>query len=123
LRKTNFYAMENPFVLLDQRLDRIESLVMEMKNGAVEKPAPDGYDIIDIDEATQLLGIAKPTVYGKTSRGEIPHMKRGKRLYFSKKELLEWLKSGRRKTRADIEQEAKSYILRKGSPFHGNPSY
>jgi len=115
--------MENPFVLLDQRLDRIETLVMEMKNGAVEKPDPDGYDIIDIDEATQLLGIAKPTVYDKTSKGEIPHMKRGKRLYFSKKELLEWLKSGRRKMRSDIEQEAKAYILRKGSPFHGNPSY
>jgi len=41
-------------------------------------------------------------------------MKRGKRLYFSRTELLEYLKAGRKKTNAEIEGEAETYLKRKG---------
>ena len=34
-----------------------------------------------------------------------------KRLYFSRTELLEYLKEGRKKSNAEIEQEAKAYLL------------
>ena len=33
-----------------------------------------------------------------------------KRLYFSRTELLEYLKDGRKKSNAEIEQEAKAYL-------------
>jgi len=32
-------------------------------------------------------------------------------LYFSKQELTDWIKAGRKKTNAEIEQEAKAYLL------------
>ena len=38
-------------------------------------------------------------------------MKRSKRLYFSRTELLNYLKDGRKKSNAEIEQEAKAYLL------------
>lgn len=52
-----------------------------------------------------------PTIYSKVSRGELPVMKRSKRLYFSRKELVDYLKEGRRKSNAEIEAQAESYLL------------
>jgi predicted DNA-binding transcriptional regulator AlpA len=40
----------------------------------------------------QVTGLARSTLYNKCSRDEIPHHKKGK-LYFSKKELQEWMNS------------------------------
>ena len=37
-------------------------------------------------------------------------MKRGKRLYFSTTELMEYIKEGRKKSYAEIEQEAGMYL-------------
>jgi len=38
-------------------------------------------------------------------------MKRGKRLYISRAELLEYLKDGREKSNAEIERNANVYLL------------
>jgi len=52
-------------------------------------------DLIFIDEAAELLGISKNTIYMRTSQKTIPFMKRGTKLYFSRKALLNWLETGR----------------------------
>jgi hypothetical protein len=43
---------------------------------------------------------------------EIPNAKRGKRLYFKRSEIDDWISQSRRKTVAEIEQEASNYLLR-----------
>ena len=58
----------------------------------VEQADPD--KLLNIDEAAQYLSLAKQTLYGFTSRGVIPHLKRGKRLYFKKTTLLKWVNQG-----------------------------
>jgi hypothetical protein len=40
-------------------------------------------------------------------------MKRSKRLYFSRTELLEYLKDGRKLTNTEIEQQADQYLANK----------
>jgi hypothetical protein len=45
-----------------------------------------------------------------TSSNDIPHYKSGKRLYFKKSEIDEWVFSNRIKTNDDIEKEAMEYI-------------
>ena len=40
-------------------------------------------------------------------------MKKGKRLYFSKSELVEWIKSGKRQTRDEIADEAMDSMISK----------
>ena len=102
--------MENPFNLIDQRLERIESLVLELKSKGSQSPPSNTVDLLSIDEAVVLLNLAKPTVYNLVSSGKIPVMKKSKRLYFSRNELLNWLQSGRKKTIEEIEEEAKSYV-------------
>ena len=48
-----------------------------------------------------------------TSQRLIPYHKKNKRIYFLKSEIDEWLKTGRRKTTAEIHAEAIAYVNRK----------
>lgn len=68
-----------------------------------EKPIP-------IQDAAQFLGLTVPTIYSKVSKGEVPVTKRGKRLYFFRSELLAYLREGRKKSNAEIEAEAESFL-------------
>ena len=61
--------------------------------------------------------VAKTTVYGMTHCDTIPHYKNGKRLYFKKEEIDEWIFSKRIKTRDDIENEAMEYLRKNPRKF------
>ncbi len=39
-------------------------------------------ELLNILQASEYLSLAKQTLYGFTSKGVIPHLKRGKKLYF-----------------------------------------
>ncbi|MCW5961033.1 MAG: helix-turn-helix domain-containing protein [Pyrinomonadaceae bacterium] len=62
-----------------------------------------------IDLAISVTGLAKPTIYSKVSRREIPHCKKGKRLYFSRSELTQWIAAGKRRTQSEIASDATEY--------------
>jgi len=67
---------------------------------------------LSISEAADFLNLSVPTLYSKVSRGELPVMKRGKRLYFSLPELSDYLKAGRKKSNAEIAAEADQYLIK-----------
>jgi excisionase family DNA binding protein len=52
--------------------------------------------LIDIDEAASIVKLKRSTLYALTSRRQIPHYKRGGKLYFRRSELIDWLTQGRR---------------------------
>ncbi|GAA4295711.1 helix-turn-helix domain-containing protein [Nibribacter koreensis] len=54
-------------------------------------------ELLTIEQAAQMLGLAKSTIYVLTSRQEIPCFKKSRRLYFRRSELLTWVEAGRRK--------------------------
>ena len=60
---------------------------------------------LTIDQLCQYLPYkpAKPTIYGKVQKKEIPHYKKGKHLYFLQSEIDIWLKEGRRLTRSEAK--------------------
>jgi excisionase family DNA binding protein len=70
-------------------------------------------DFLTIQQAATFLTLTVPTIYGLVHRGEIPVSKRGKRLYFSKQELTNWIKAGRKKTMVEIDNEAQTYLNKK----------
>lgn len=81
-------------------------------NKQPEQPTNDHPEqLLTIQEAAEFLSLTVPTMYSKVSKGDLPVMKRSKRLYFSRTELLEYLKQGRKKSNAEIEQEAEAYLL------------
>ena len=69
--------------------------------------------LLTIKEAAEFLHLSVPTLYGYVSKSAIPVSKQGKRLYFSKQELTEWVKTGRKKTIAEISAEANTYLTKK----------
>jgi predicted DNA-binding transcriptional regulator AlpA len=75
---------------------------------AEQKPTQQTDEIGGIDLAVEITGKAKPTIYNLVSERKIPHSKRGKQLYFSKRELLDWISSGKRKTAAEIQSAAQT---------------
>jgi len=49
-------------------------------------------NLMSITEAADFLNCSIPTIYNKVSKRKIPFHKQGKRLYFSKSELVKWVK-------------------------------
>ena len=64
--------------------------------------------LLTVQDAAKFLSLSVPTIYGLISKGELPVMKRSKRCYFSKAELINYLKQGRKKTVSEIEAEAQT---------------
>lgn len=67
-------------------------------------------EVINIKEACEMLQLAKPTIYAMTSKNLIPHYKRGKKLYFKKTELMDWLAEGKKKTPSELASEIDDLI-------------
>ncbi|MCC9167599.1 helix-turn-helix domain-containing protein [Pontibacter harenae] len=65
--------------------------------------------LLNVDEAAAFLGLKKETLYGKVRRREIPVNKQGNRLYFSKTELTEWVKGGRKLTTQELDVKASTF--------------
>jgi excisionase family DNA binding protein len=106
--------MENPFELILERLDRIEKAIQNLNNFS---NVPDANQIMNISEVATYIKVAKTTIYGMTHRNTIPHNKNGKKLYFKKSDLDEWIFSKRIKTNFDIEREAMEYIRKNPRRF------
>lgn len=100
---------------LHEKLNSIEQLLLEK-----QEHAPQQDELLSISQAAKFLNLSVPTLYSKVSRKEIPVNKQGKRLYFYKAELAQWIKAGRKKTAAELQQEATGYLAerkRKPSSF------
>lgn len=66
--------------------------------------------LLTVPQAANFLSLSVPTIYTKVSKNELPFMKRGKRVYFTESELLDYLKKGRIKTNEEVNREAQNYI-------------
>lgn len=102
----------DPEKLITDISERVTANILKAvqnNNPTTEQPE----QLLTIQEAAQFLNLTVPTIYSKVSKGELPVMKRSKRLYFSSTELMEYLKEGRKKSNAEIEQEAEAYLSNK----------
>ena len=91
-----FDSLPQAIQILGVRLDRIEKLLEHQTE-------PQHADTrFTSSEIAKYLDLSLSTIYGLVSRREIPHQKRGKRLYFLKSEIDTWLAQGRRKTVEEI---------------------
>jgi excisionase family DNA binding protein len=90
------------------KVEKFEELLLDNREGHSETTEK----FMSIDEASKFLNLAKPTVYSKVSKGELPSMKRGKHLYFSNLELTNYIKEGKKKTHLEMEQEAGEILKR-----------
>jgi predicted DNA-binding transcriptional regulator AlpA len=52
-------------------------------------------DIIYLEQVSELTNLKRGTIYNKVSKMEMPSVSRSQRLSFSRKDIEEWMKSGR----------------------------
>ena len=91
------------FDKLPEAVTMLTKEVSELKRLLIEKQEqPTTYlpeQFLTIQEAADFLSLTVPTMYSKVVEDELPVIKRGKRLYFSNIELLEYIKNGRKKVK------------------------
>ncbi len=106
--------MINPFDLIDSRLSNIENILLDLnRNRVLGEVAQAGTEILTVAQSAEFLSLKVATIYSLISRREIPHFKKGKRVYFFKQELIDYLKEGRKKTNTELEAEATIYVANK----------
>src|ERR1051326_7534775 len=95
--------VRSPGLTISARLERIESLLAELR-ATGSKP-------YDPDEAKAYLKISKSHLYQLTSRGLIAHYKpAGKKIYFRKEDLDAYLLRNRRAAAEEIETAAEHIL-------------
>jgi predicted DNA-binding transcriptional regulator AlpA len=105
-------TLPKAFTFLTNEVSEIKRLLLEKSN---EQPTdPDRW--FDLTELCNYLPDkpAKATAYGWVHTGAIPCHKGAKKLRFLKSEIDLWLKSGKRKTVAELANEAEAYLKKKG---------
>ena len=94
---------------LHSKLLEIENLIISKGNVIVNEEN----QFLTIQQASTFLSLSVATLYGLVSKGLIPVNKKGKRLYFSKMELQDWIVEGKKKTISELQSEAKTFIPKK----------
>ena len=84
------------------KLTAIETLLL-----ATQQSRP-----LNLKEAAEFLDFSRSYLYRLTSQGRVPCYKpEGKRIYFDRAELVNWLKRNRIRPQEEIEEKAASYIV------------
>ena len=96
-------------------IDCVNSCLKNSKQGNNESQ-PEKDELLTVQDAARFFSLSVPTIYGLISKKELPVMKRSKRCYFSKIELVNYLKQGRKKTTSETDKEAANYIKEKAKP-------
>jgi len=116
----NLFDMDKT-VLISLPIEDLQTVIIDCVNSCLRnnkqesKPPTDQPEqLLTIQQAAEFLSLTVPTIYSKVSKREIPVMKRSNRLYFSRTELIEYLKEGRKKSNAEIQLEAEAYLKKKG---------
>ena len=109
MEQITFESLPKAVSQLFDKLNSIEQILLN--NGNNSQPESD--QLLTIKQAGELLSLSVPTLYGLVQKSLIPVSKQGKRLYFSKQELTEWIKAGRKLTISEIESQAGSYLAKK----------
>jgi len=84
----------NPFQTIDQRLANIERLLAKVTQPQ-HLPLPKKESEGGIELAQEVLKVySKSSIYKMSMQGRIPHEKRGRKLWFHRETLENWIKQG-----------------------------
>ena len=107
--------MENPFETIIEKLNVIEKRISSIEHKLGGTSINDCYkEVMNLNQLCDYLELSKSHIYKLTSNQEIPHYKRGgKKLYFNKYEIDNWLLQNKVKTMDNLQREAALYSIRR----------
>lgn len=102
--KLNFDSLPNVVQELNEKIDHITKLLESPKQNENQN------QLLTVQEAANFLNLSISTIYNKVNKRELPAMKKGRRLYFSRIELIDFIKSGKILSDREIEEQANNYL-------------
>ena len=104
-------------IIIQLDSEQLFSLIEKAVSKAInENPVSSGTekeDLMTLGQCAQFLNLSPKTIYGLTHARKIPFMKRGKRCYFSRKDLVQYLEEGRKQTASEMQSEVSSNLKKK----------
>lgn len=95
---------------MDEILIRLENLQRLIESQGIYTK-----EVLNFNEACLYLELSQSHLYKLTSAGNIPYYKpNGKKLYFKRTELENWLLRNRNTTQEEIDSKAADYLIKKG---------
>jgi len=91
-------------------LSKIEAVVSKIQT------ADDSEKPLNFKEALRYMNCSQSYLYKLTSTNQISHSKKGKKLYFTKRNIDQWLLENKVSTISEMEENAASYL----KPIHKN---
>ena len=101
-----FDSLPKAIASLFDEVKQIKSLIMDSSTGQ------HGDQLLTIQETSEFLHVQKQTLYSYVSKGLIPHHKRAGRLYFSKNDLIQWIKEGNKRS-FNVEEESQKIMAKR----------
>ena len=90
--------------IIIKKLNKIESMLQEQS--LLKK------EVLNLSETCKYLKMSASHLYKLTSQKQIPHFcPQGKKLYFKRTELDQWLLRNRKDSTDDIETMAANYLI------------
>lgn len=107
MNQLSFEQLPMAVAMLTKEVSELKSLLLKRQ----ENPCNETQEkILNLKETAKFLDLAESTIYSKVSRGELPSMKRGNKLYFSQSDLLKYLKEGQKRTYDEVDAVAEAYF-------------
>ena len=97
-------------VFISMPIDQFRVMLTDTVNACLKEGAREFDKHMTAEELAEYIDVALSTVHKWSSKGIVPGFKKGKRLYFSKKEIDQWLRQQKKKTLAEIESEAATHV-------------
>jgi hypothetical protein len=88
--------MNNPFEMIDERLNSIETLLKSLKDGLPSSSVIENEQPVTTKQLISFLGITEPTLIRWRIKKLIPHLKIGSRILYQKSAVLAALENKKR---------------------------
>ena len=103
----NFDSLPNVVQELNEKIDHITRL-LESPKQVTHQDQP-----LTVQGAADLLDLSISTIYNKVNKRELPAMKKGRRLYFSREELHTYVKTGKILSETEIKDQVNNFLSNK----------
>ena len=112
-KKLRLEDVPEAIIEIDRKVTKIEALLKDLQYISNSSKVD---SLLTVQKVADLLEVTPSTIYRYTRNNTIPVCKgpSTKRLYFSRQQIIDWIKSGRRKTVTEISNDVDSLLNEKG---------
>jgi hypothetical protein len=91
--------MHNPFEAIGRRLSTLETLLTEVLQHLCSSSSAKQDEFGGMELVQEVTRLSKAHLYALVAARQIPHAKRGNKLYFTRADRPAWIAAGRRSSR------------------------